>query len=50
MKVYVVWDESNFMNEGYIYGVCSTRKAAEKLQKEYHANSIVEFELREDKE
>ena len=48
MKVYVVWDPSGFMNEGYIYGVCATRKAAEKLQKETNAMHIVEFELLEE--
>lgn len=46
MKVYVVWDPSGMTNEGYIYGVCATRKAAEKLQKETYAISIEEHELR----
>lgn len=50
MKVYVVWDPSGFMNEGYIYGVCTTRKAAEKLQKETNAISIEEHELCEKEE
>lgn len=50
MKVYVVWDTSGFMNEGYIYGVCATRKAAEKLQKETNAISIEEHELCEEEE
>jgi len=45
MKVYVVWDNSGFMNEGNIYGVCANLKAAEKLQKETNAISIDEFEL-----
>lgn len=48
MKVYVVWDPSGFMNEGYIYGVCATLKAAEKLQKETYAMSIEEYELEEE--
>ena len=48
MKVYVVWDASGIVDEGYIYGVCATRKAAEKLQKETYAMDIVECELLEE--